>query len=230
MTHQYKFTLGPKQREQMAQANAEFHHAYGIALAQWAKLERVLYYWFGYITKMSDPMARAVFYSARSFGARAEMLECAIDASALPANEVTFIRQALKRAWGYSSFRNSITHGEPIANMKALNGQVQNVEYYIVQGSTGPSPNDVTLEHLAAAAENFHSLSQIIHDAHPIVGGNDRKSPEECLALLNALPTQPHSKNAPNPSTPEQQHQCGRVNKKEYRAQQEVKKNSEGGE
>jgi hypothetical protein len=51
------------------------------------------------------------------------------------------------------------------------------------------------------------------------------KTPEECLALVRALPNRAHDKNASNPSAPEQQPQeLGRPNKKEYRAEQAAKK------
>lgn len=64
--------------EALAQASAEFFHFYGHVMARWASLERAPFYWFAGITGMPEGMARAIFYGARGFGARAEMLEASI--------------------------------------------------------------------------------------------------------------------------------------------------------
>ena len=225
MAQQYNFTFTPEQVRQTNQVHAEFHHAYGLAMAQWAKLERMLYYWFAYITRVEDKMARAIFFSGRSFNARAEMLLAAIEHAQLSAGQIEFIKASHKRAWGYSGFRNTITHGESMMNAKLLNGVVQSVEYLIVQGkAVGPQGTDVSIDQLLTAADNFHRLAEIIHNAHPVYGEKPQKPPEEYLALVNALPNQANSKNVQTPSTPGPQPQDDRVNKKAYRAEQAATK------
>lgn len=64
--------------KQMEEAKSEFFFVYGLAMSQWADIERGLYYWFAGITGMKAGMSRAIFYGAKGFGSRAEMLEAAI--------------------------------------------------------------------------------------------------------------------------------------------------------
>jgi hypothetical protein len=53
-------------------------YAYGEALLQWSRLEQYLFFWFEFVTGMEHMIARAVFYSARNFNGRSEMLEAAL--------------------------------------------------------------------------------------------------------------------------------------------------------
>lgn len=195
-----KFDFTQEQVLKTNQAHAEFHHAYGCTMAQWGGIERALYYWFFYITQLTDDMARAIFYSARSFSARADMLQAAIDHSTkLDGGQSDFIKRALKRALGYSGFRNRMAHGEPIMNIVERMGQPREINYSIVQGKTSKVIPDaeISIEDLATAATNFHALQLIIIDAHPTLDTKHHKSPSECLRQLNALPIQANSKNSP---------------------------------
>ncbi|MBZ0148402.1 MAG: hypothetical protein K8F62_12805 [Pseudorhodoplanes sp.] len=189
--------------EALENASIEFFHAYGAAMAEWASVERALYYWFLGITGMRDGMARAIFYSGRSFNARAEMLQSAIGSAYRQSEaEVTFIKAALKKAWSYSGFRNNIAHGEPMLNVAGAN----EIFYTIVQGKRiGMSEPSVAIEDMETAAENFSKLKQLLIDMIPEYRPQNPKSPEEYLALVQGLPSQPHTKSAPNPSEPPEQ-------------------------
>ena len=106
----FKFTL---QKEQLADASAELYHYYGHVMTRWSQLETALFYWFAKITKMPDGMSRAIFYSARGFAARAEMLEAAVaNATELTPDQLKILKEALKKARSYSAFRNKVAHGE----------------------------------------------------------------------------------------------------------------------
>jgi hypothetical protein len=168
-------------------------------MAQWAGIERGLYYWFVHVTQLKDKMARAIFYSARSFNARAEMLLAAIEqANHLAPERLEFIQAALRRAWGYSSFRNSMAHGEPSMNIFELVGQPRKVSYYIAQGkSLKDASVDISMEDLETATKNFHTLVNLLIDTHPTIGNVDHQWPLEALKLLNALPSRASSKKHP---------------------------------
>lgn len=229
-----KFVFTEKEWEESERAYAEFHNAYGIALAQWAGLERMLSYWFALITQMHAMMAQSVFYSARSFGARAEMLQAAIEhAKHIQPDILKFIQAALKRCWSYSTFRNYLAHGEPSMTVMEVEGRPRKVYYAIVQtGSSNDTKTEISVEQLKVIAENFNALHMVMMDAHPKIGperAQPRKSILEYLARVNALPTQANSKSNPKPSGPGSPSQPGeRVNKKAHREAQRQKR-PEGG-
>jgi len=191
--HTITIALSKEEAERFENAHAELHYYYGIALANWSGIERGLFYWFYRTTGMSEAMARAVFYSARSFNGRAEMLEAAVAHNpTVLGNELAFIKAATKKAGQFSGFRNRIAHGEPIINVIELKDQDGNqasrtIDCSIVQGkSHGPDPaTDVSIKSLTNAAENFHRLQCLLTDAL----GHD-KPHGEYLEKLRKLPSQ----------------------------------------
>ncbi len=225
MPRQFKFTI---LKDQLGEATLEFYHFYGHALARWSQLETALYYWFERTTGMQDAMARAIFYGARGFFARAEMLDAAIEhAATLSPTETAFLREALKKAKSYSSFRNKIAHGEPRLNVVEGTPETK-LHYTITQGRNTPASGEeaISVTELATAADNFHTLAQCIRDMLPFPVKNPKaKSPEECLSLVRSLPIEPNNKNSPTAaaSTPQPQGPQRR-NKKEYRAEQAARK------
>jgi hypothetical protein len=214
--------------EQMGVATGELFHYFGLFMTRWAQLETTLYYWFGRVTTMPEGMSRAIFYGARGFAARAEMLEAAIEhATVLKPEETAVLKEGVKKARQYSTFRNKVAHGEPRLNVKDLNNP--QIHYTITQGKNTPNEKEevITLEHLTAAASNIHTLVDCIRDTLPPLrtAKQNPKSPEECLAIIRSLPNEAQSKSdqtdaasAPQPKEP--QHR----NKKEYRAAQAEKK------
>jgi hypothetical protein len=67
--------------EELDRAKREFSIVYGEAMAEWSSLEGQLFYWFQLVTGMNERLGRAIFFSARSFAARADMLAAALQAS-----------------------------------------------------------------------------------------------------------------------------------------------------
>ena len=222
----FQFTV-PK--EQLAIATSELFHFMGHTLTRWAQLETSLYYWFARITAMPEGMSRAIFYGARGFAARAEMLESAIKhATTLTAEQTTFLKEAVKKARQYSVFRNRIAHGEPRLNV--VNLGTPEIHYTITQGKNTPAGEEeaITLDDLSTAADNIHLLSDCIRDMFPFklqtMKANPR-SPAECLAQVVALPIEPNNKSDPTATAsaqPPQEPQ--RRDKKAYRAEQAAKR------
>ena len=194
--HTVTIALSAEEAERFERGHAEFHHSYGITLANWSGIERGLFYWFYRTTGMSEAMARAVFYSARSFNGRAEMLEAAVaNNPTLLGDELAFIKAAIKKAGKFSSFRNRIAHGEPIINVIKLRDHKgghasRTIDCSIVQGkSHGPDPaTDVSFNNLMNAAENFHQLQCLLTAAL-----NRDKPHREHLEKLRKLPREAES-------------------------------------
>lgn len=179
-------------------ANADaFYLEYGRTLAQWAAIEARLSFWFEYVTKMPPPMASRIFYSARSFSGRSEMLEAAISQAKLPDAELEFIKEAVSKSIQYNSFRNQLAHGEPVHLLTmGADRRPQLGEWALQQGRdrysrTGPRIN---IKALGTAAANFGELATLLDQALPtrrLFG--DEPSPEKCLERVRELPNRPDS-------------------------------------
>jgi hypothetical protein len=218
-----------RMREEMQQmASFVFLHRYGYAVACWSRVEDSIYSWFELLTGMPDDMSRAIFYSGKGFMARADMVEAAIQADKKRSpQQIEFIKEALKKARTYSSFRNAIVHGNPLPTLTIESGpDVVEIQYSIGQAkSRYKAESDVTLEHLGVAGQNFTKLSRYMVAALPTTAAKHAKPPEECLALVLVLPSRPHDKSDPTgEEKPPQPEQPSRPNKKAYRAAQAAKK------
>ncbi|MBR1236169.1 hypothetical protein [Bradyrhizobium sp. AUGA SZCCT0182] len=216
-------------------ASFEFLHRYGFAMACWARVEQSMYHWFALLTGMPDDMSRSIFYSARGFIARAEMLEAAIGTDKKRTQaQISFIKAAAKKARTYSTFRNTVAHGEPRLNAQTDGSlddgaDVIDAHYTLNQGkSLSSTEPPVTIGDLGVAGDNFKKLSRYMIWALPTTSALHAKPPEECLALVLALPSRPHDKSDPTPEgsapQPDKPH---RPDKKAYRAAQAAKKAGE---
>jgi hypothetical protein len=183
--------------------STDFFQSHGEFMAEWAGIERGLFAWFAGISGMTDQMSRSVFYSARSFNGRGDMLEDAIehDKKHTP-EEIAFIKAGLKKAWNYSGFRNSAVHGEVILNVGN-----EEVFYSIIQGYDFQQvpARPILIDELTAATENFAALKQCLLFARPeyrATPGTKAKSIEEYLALVQSLPNQANARSGPAPPKP----------------------------
>jgi hypothetical protein len=210
-------------------ASFEFLHAFGLAMAQWAALERALYWWFERATRIRKEMASSIFYGARGFRARAEMIESILEhATLLSTTEVAFLKEAIKKAKQFSVFRNTIAHGEPRQHVTRKGDEI-GLDYRIVQAKylTANQGETLAVEDIRRGADNIHTLQRCITEMTPWLRRRNKnlRSREECLAQVLALPIQAHLKN--DPSTEEhgpQPQGPSRPNKKAYRAAQAAKK------
>jgi hypothetical protein len=171
-----------------------FHKELGKTLAAWSAVEDGLFEWFKRCTGMHEQLARAVFYSARSFEGRRDMLNAAIPFS--PCNEKTRtgIRLCVARASAYVAFRNRISHGHLLF---ARPNELEPPQHLFAEGRklSGPideKPNYVTLTDLKMAAINFGELTDCILGFHP-----EWQAPDVCeagcLEEIRALPSEANS-------------------------------------
>jgi hypothetical protein len=220
MAEQIKFRM---HKDQLVTATLEFHQHLGAVMRMWSGVERALYNWFERATGMPDSMARGIFYGARGFSARAEMLESTLEhTTALTPAQSVFVKEAVKKARQYSGFRNRVAHGEP--RLTVVHGEPTTAHYVIVQGKDVASPDEfLSIDDLDG---RIHTLQRCATEMHPWLRERNKNllSPEECLAQVRALPNQPHDKSDPIPSTSEQPPPDGRVNKKAYRQEEAAKK------
>jgi len=216
MANQFKFTLPPNV---LAQASAEFSMCLGHTVTNWSHIESRLYDWFQLATGMQDRMARAIFFGARGFATRAEMLEAAIEhTTALTPEQLNFLKESLKKARQYVGFRNKVAHGETV--LSVIQGPNPRAFFVIAESKNPPTSDVLEIKDLMAATESFQTLSNCLATVHPWLRERNQnlKSPAECLSQVLALPNQPNGKSDPIPAKSETQPQSERVNKKEYRA------------
>lgn len=179
---------------ELAEITREFNVVYGAALAEWSSLESHLFYWFQLLTGMNEKTARAVFFSARSFNARADMLEAALDAESPGGPLQLFLEAALKKARGYSGFRNSATHGEPLIDRQR--GSPTAKQFVIIQGRKvhyEAAETMITMLDLTTATINFRQLWEYLFAMHPAEGPRTSSSLERYRQLVLELPNRPHS-------------------------------------
>ena len=168
-----------------------FHRELGKAIAAWSSIEDGLFEWFKLCTSMEEPLARAVFYSSRSFEGRRDMLLAAIPFSPCDEKTRTGIRLCVKRARQYSAFRNRISHGH--INFIYLSDILQPV---LAEGRsffTSDIRDYVTLSDLKTAATNFSELNYLILGFHPEWQAPD-VCDQGCLEEIQALPIAASSK------------------------------------
>lgn len=180
---------------ELAAAVRDFHRLYGATLAEWSRLEGQLFYWFQILTGMDEKTARGVFFSARNFNARADMLEAALDATSPGGPIQTFLQATLKKTRSYSGFRNAATHGEPHINLQKGSPTVR--QMVIIQGrkvSEEAEATMITMEQLEAARRKFEALAGYVYATLPHRGQPQQASSiEMCRELVLALPNQAHS-------------------------------------
>jgi hypothetical protein len=166
-------------------AREKFYAAIGEAMAAWSSVEDGLFEWFKRCTAMHETLARAVFYSARSFEGRRDMLEAAIPFSPFDEKTQISIRKCLLRAGQYAAFRNRIAHRHMLFTY-----EIKPPQFVLVEGRTlsGASANYVTIEALKIATHNFRRLADCILAFHP-----EWQEPsvceQGCLEEILSLPT-----------------------------------------
>jgi hypothetical protein len=182
---------GPWNSPAGQKALAVFHQQLGKAVAAWSTIEDGLFEWFKHCTGLEERLARSVFYSARSFEGRRDMLSAAIPFSSCDEKTRTGIRLCIKRARQYSEFRNRISHGHIIYTYIGVAPQHVITEGRALSGA--PNTSYVTLEDLKAATINFDGLAYCLLGFHP-----EWQAPDVCalgcLEEIQALPIAANSK------------------------------------
>jgi len=189
----------------------EFHRALGNAVVEWGAVENMLYCWFWDLSEIKNgEVARSIFYSARSFLGRFEMLQALLSAPivarAQSAKKVEFIKRAALVAKRWSGQRNTIAHGFSAQNWNT--GTVRIVS----EGNIGKVFSDdmwkhlkiakpptseiesVGVDELKKAQANFYELKHLLHGVLTFerprywLEPKRRIPPEEGLSRVVQLP------------------------------------------
>lgn len=151
--------------------------AFGDALAQWAAIEAVLGLYFRKIALLpTNEMATAIFFSARSFSGRAEMLDAALQHTGAPSAYKAWVEDLLAKAIKYNSCRNHLAHGFPHLD----SGSISSPKQWWAAGT-------IDIASINTAARNFSKLRKIA------VAGFTGEQLRECHERLAALANDPYS-------------------------------------
>ena len=178
---------------EMAAAEKDFQTAYGRFMQGWARLEQAMFYLFKWLSLMPETRARSIFYSAKNFQGRADMLKAALDNAEVEASYVEFVKQAIKKASQFNSFRNTVTHGEAVHDARDQSATFK--QYILVEGRYEPrsETKGVSVVQLAIAFENVRGLSKLMFDVLQRAGQTSYppamiESLDKCLEQVRALP------------------------------------------
>jgi hypothetical protein len=175
----------------------EFYKDVGRVVAAWADIESVLFAWFGRLTNTDKDMAAAIYYSARSFQGRLDMLDATVRVAEMEFSAREFLKTALRIARQYSVFRNAVVHGVPehVVN-KTSRYFGQHVIMATITTEVETAPDIITREHLAAARGTFIKFTRSLALVGQWENHEDGMtlSPELHHELILRLPNPPHSK------------------------------------
>lgn len=187
-----------------AQAQRDFYQAFGLVMAQWARLESCMFYWFMYAIDKPEAIARAIFFSAKSFTGRRDMFNGAIPHSPFDDDIKMFLKAASKKARQYSEFRNRVAHGEPTWNLKKnspIFKQYSLCEARITRGAMTVMTDEaleismVTNAQMETATHNLRELVRLMWDLHPRYRDDyPDADPKAYRLLVLQLPNRAHSK------------------------------------
>lgn len=170
----------------------KFIQTFGEALLEWSYVESRLSWWFGQLTSLPAAMARAVFFSSRSFQGRSEMLAAVISARVwkdkLDDEAKSFIGAALAKAKLYSGRRNALAHGHAVEQATE-----QGAEPILVQGRDYMPEKHSTLRQrdLSNVAKNFELLANLLSRSVRAYQAENLSELQKCYSELILLPNVP---------------------------------------
>lgn len=185
--------VDPEIAEDTPDPNDEaFYLQYGKAMAAWADVESALSDWFRRAIQPhggENVNAEGIFYSARSFQGRADMLKAATHSNHLSKDQRTFVRKSVKIASDYNTFRAKLAHRMAIKSSGYGPGKdgmfLREGDDWRGLAEHHPSIDTVQLKN---ATDHFGALHWLIVITD-IPGG---KTLGEGLQLIARLPKEPH--------------------------------------
>lgn len=173
--------------------------AVGKAIMEWAALERILAHAFGLASRTDPLIADAIFFSARAFKGKHDMMLSAILASQKRnPSDVEFARlnlfkAALKKTKSWEVVRNRLAHNN-ISTMKVedkyIGGVVSPQKYGV-----GYLQNTLTEAAITEAAVNFRDLLRLVARG---ISSEDKERLEALRETILLLPNPPYSHSVEN--------------------------------
>ena len=182
----------PISLDDIEEASNEFNAAYGRAFAAWAIVETILDKLLVRMTGAPPEMSAAMYYSTRSFNAKADMIEAVIHLVSADENFKSMLKNIMKKVRQYSSTRNILAHAHQSSTVDiSSDGNKLNLHYYIRDASKMELPlgdDHTTKGQLENCRENFGRLAYYILYTIKVPAAEVRAWPEKCLELLRQLP------------------------------------------
>lgn len=178
---------------QIEKSLAEFTLSMGQTAMLWAELENCLCVIFSHICRMDKTLARRVFYSARSFQGRLDMLKASVDCptTSLHVTDEAIIKQILKVCRMWVGYRNAIAHDRIL--FLEVEGHSMSGKHVIIDGKfdrfldTEEKPIDlVQMENIRTNFSDFVILCHLFLTSSEAVPGEGK---QVYLSLLQALPS-----------------------------------------
>ena len=194
--------------EYMEAEKDAFNATYGKALGAWSILEFMLQRLFTRMTGLSPEMSAALFYSARSFNGRADMIEAIIPLVAAPDDFKKTLARLLKKIRQYSGTRNRLAHAQQSSSTKLSDaGDKYIISCFLCEGDKLDSPDEngrMLKDHLGNCRINFGRLAYYVLYTWKVHDPDTATWPQRCHELILQLPNDPCSTAiAPIPSAPE---------------------------
>jgi hypothetical protein len=173
----------------MSEDDREFYLAFGYAMAGWARLELWFADVFRRTTGLKRGLSQEIFFSARSFQGRADMLQaCIPSVPAIPTGR-EFIKRAVSLANIYSQSRNHLAHGSHYIGR--LKTEPEGLSRRFIHAGDRSGERAITLQEINNFKNNLHWFYSI--GAASLGGRPFFTEPELSLALLDLLPTNPET-------------------------------------
>jgi hypothetical protein len=147
-----------------------FYIEYGSAMLAWQIVESELATLFSKLTKIPPDMAVQIFYSARSFKGRIDIVKAALVPCKIPTEIKSFAFKLISKSKQYSDYRNKFAHDQPLLHQS---GHPATFEVIVVDGKGQFQSDEVKAEYIKKAistgeirdiAAHFRNLADIIRD------------------------------------------------------------------
>lgn len=169
----------------MNEVDAAFYINYGRAMAAWGDLENSLANLMLALSKVKPEFGFAMFYSAKSFAGRLEMVRACVPVVRTTPQGRHYLKEALNKASGYATVRNRLAHDPHRLDLPAAVARTAGARYIVSLRGEPPLRSDET--------ENFRLNVALLSSAilFNLDGRKLLKEPELGLALLALMPADP---------------------------------------
>jgi hypothetical protein len=181
--------------EEQTRQQHELFVLLGKTSITWQQLESSLCGVFTAISRMDRTLARRIFYSARSFQGRTDMLKAAVSCPTVQFSDPTegeFVKKCIERAGQYASVRNIIAHDSIV--FFAFDGHEHSGKHVIIDGKYDRflgGEDALTVEQLSRFHQNVSHLFLLLQLFLQRQPATNSQRGKQLLSLLHKLPKAP---------------------------------------
>lgn len=168
------------------------YHAIGVAVERWSFVELTLSLHFQVLTQAKIGIAKAVYFSARSFRGKQDMLDAAIKSvdgvEGFP-QYIAYLKAASKRSGQWSGARNILVHGRVMEHSDPKSAYLGRSAIIDATEDQNNPKRLMFAPDIVNMAEGFGKLSLLNLVAYRCLFDQKlQKSHQECLELVQLLP------------------------------------------